>query len=205
MTYHPADLVARTERLVLRRWREEDAEAFVALNADPEVMRYVGGVLDRAGSDALLTRLQEGWRRDGYGRAAVEDSTSGDLLGFVGLGPHAAVPGEVEIGWRLAGRAWGRGLATEAAVAMLDLAFDTLGLERIVSVTVPDNAASLAVMRHIGMRHWRDLRHEGLTLAVHEMRAGDPRPKAQPGVRPETQRGVRPETPRGVRPEAPAY
>lgn len=118
MTSVPSDVVARTERLVLRRWRDEDAPTFAAINADPEVMRYVGGVLDRAGSDALLARLREGWRSDGYGRAAVEDAESGELLGFVGLGPHPALPGEVEIGWRLTRQVWGRGLASEAAAAM---------------------------------------------------------------------------------------
>lgn len=61
----PRDVVARTERLVLRSWRDEDAPTFAAINADPEVMRYVGGVLDRVGSDVLLARLGEGWRRDG--------------------------------------------------------------------------------------------------------------------------------------------
>lgn len=172
----PRDVVARTERLVLRSWRDEDAPTFAAINADPEVMRYVGGVLDRVGSDVLLARLGEGWRRDGYGRAAVEDAESGELLGFVGLGPHAALPGEVEIGWRLARWAWGRGLASEAAVVMRDLAFDDLDLPRIVSVATRDNGASLAVMRRIGMRPWRDLVHDGLPLTVHVMHAGDPRP-----------------------------
>jgi RimJ/RimL family protein N-acetyltransferase len=176
VTSGPSDEVARTERLVLRRWREEDGPGFAAMNADPEVMRYVGGVLDRAGSDALLARLEEGWRRDGYGRAAVEDAVSGELLGFVGLGPHRALPGEVEIGWRLVRRAWGRGLASEAAAVVRDLAFDDLGLARIVSVALPGNAASLAVMRRIGMRNWRDLTRESLPLTVHVMDAGDARP-----------------------------
>jgi RimJ/RimL family protein N-acetyltransferase len=176
VTSGSADEVARTRRLVLRRWRQEDAPGFAAMNADPEVMRYVGGVLGRAGSDALLARLEEGWRRDGYGRAAVEDEATGVLLGFVGLGPHPALPGEVEIGWRLVRRAWGRGLASEAAAAVRDLAFDDLGLAQIVSVADRDNRASLAVMRRIGMRHWRDLTHAGLLLTVHVQAAGDPRP-----------------------------
>ena len=164
------DVVARTERLVLRRWRDADAEPFAAMNGDPAVMRHVGGVLDRAGSDALLERLREAWRRDGYGRAAMADRSSGDLLGFVGLGPHAAVPGEVEIGWRLVRTAWGRGLATEAATAVRDLAFGELGLPRLVSVAVPDNVASHAVMHRIGMRHWRDVQHGDLLLTVHLLR-----------------------------------
>lgn len=170
------DVVARTERLVLRRWRAADAAAFAAINADPEVMRFLGGVLDREGSDALLDRLTQQWRLEGYGRAAVEDRANGELLGFVGLGPHPALHGEVEIGWRLARQAWGRGLATEAAAVMRDLAFDELGWTRIVSVAVAGNQASLAVMRKIGLRHWRDLTYDGLRLTVHRMQAQDPRP-----------------------------
>jgi RimJ/RimL family protein N-acetyltransferase len=170
------DLVARTERLLLRRWRDADSEPFAAMNADPEVMRHVGGVLDRTGSDALLERLREQWRRDGYGRAAVVDRASGELLGFVGLGPHPSVPGEVEIGWRLVRPAWGRGLATEAARVLRDHAFDALRLPRLVSVSVADNAASHAVMHRIGMRHWRDVEYGGLLLTVHVLRADGPRP-----------------------------
>ena len=173
----PTDVVAYTERLVLRRWRRGDAADLAAINADPDVMTYVGGVLDRAGSDALLERLTGQWSTLGYGRAAAEDRATGRLLGFVGLGPHAALPGEVEIGWRLARQAWGRGLATEAASVVRDLAFDELGLERIVSVALPDNAASVAVMRKLGMRYRGRLHHDGLLLSVHEMHAGDPRPR----------------------------
>jgi RimJ/RimL family protein N-acetyltransferase len=90
----------------------------------------------------------------------VESRADGSLLGFVGLGAHPAAPGDVEIGWRLVRAAWGRGIATEAALAVRDLAFDDLALPRLVSVAQPENAASLAVMRRIGMRHWRDVEVE---------------------------------------------
>jgi RimJ/RimL family protein N-acetyltransferase len=133
-------------------------------------------VLDRVASDAMLARLVDRWEQDGYGRAAVVDASTGQLLGFVGLGPHPAVPGEVEIGWRLVRHAWGRGLATEAATVLRDHAFDDLRLLRLVSVAVPENTASLAVMRRIGLRPWRELPYDGLLLTVHSMRGGDPRP-----------------------------
>jgi len=158
-------IVAETDRLLLRTWRDDDAEPFAAMNADPRVMTYVGGPMDRAASDALFGRIRA-WDGHGYGRAAVESRDTGALLGWTGLGTHPAVPGEVEIGWRLVSSVWGRGYATEAARAMRDLAFGTYGLDRIVSVAVPDNGASLAVMRKIGMRHWRDVTHDGLALTV---------------------------------------
>lgn len=156
----PGGLVVETPRLLLRAWRDDDAEPFAAMNADPEVTRYVGGPLARTESDAMLARLRERWAEQGYGRCAVESRADARLLGSVGLGPHPAAPGEVEIGWRLVRAAWGRGIATEAALAVRDLAFDDLALPRLVSVTQPANAASLAVMRRIGMRHWRDLEVE---------------------------------------------
>jgi RimJ/RimL family protein N-acetyltransferase len=167
----PGETVAETPRLLLRMWLPEDGAPFAAMNADPEVTRYVGGPLDRAASDALLARLVAGWAADGYGRAAVVERATGELLGFTGLGPHPAEPGEVEIGWRLVRHAWGRGFATEAATAMRDLAFGRYGLPRIVSIAVPENPASLAVMRKIGMTHWHDLDHQGLHLTVYVLDA----------------------------------
>jgi RimJ/RimL family protein N-acetyltransferase len=165
--------IVETERLVLRRWREGDAEPFAAINADPEVTAFVGGPMERAASDALLARIAAEWDDRGYGRAAVEERGTGRLLGFTGLGGHGAVEGAVEIGWRLARDVWGRGYATEAATAMRDLAFTAYGLDRIVSVALPANGASVAVMRKIGMRHWRDVTFQGLDLTVYELEAVD--------------------------------
>lgn len=167
------DLIVETERLVLRRWRSDDAEPFAAINADPVVMRFVGGPLSRRDSDRVLERMETHWDTYGFGRCAVEEKLTARLLGFVGLGRHPAVPGATEIGWRLASHSWGRGLATEAAHAMRDLAFGRFGLDRVVSVAVPENAASLRVMRKIGMQHWVDLDHNGQLLTVYEMRPVD--------------------------------
>lgn len=141
--------VAVTERLVLRRFTPADAEAFAAVNADPEVTRFVGGPLDREASDAFLARTMAFWDERGYGRCAVEEA--GTLLGFAGLGTHPIAGDDVEIGWRLARHAWGRGLATEAARAVADLAFGPWGLSRLVAVMHPENAASLGVARNLGM------------------------------------------------------
>ena len=138
-----------TERLVLRRWRPEDLEPFAALNADPEVTRFVGGPMAREASDTMVARFEACHDERGYGRWAVEES--GALVGFTGLGPHPFVGGAIEIGWRLARHAWGRGIATEAARAVVDLAFGEIGLSRIVAVVHPDNAASIGVCRHLGM------------------------------------------------------
>ena len=145
-----------TKRLRLRLWREEDLAAFAALNADPRVMRYMPKVLDRAESDASAQRIQDHFNRYGFGWWAVEVIGVAEFIGFTGL---CVPPFEahftpcVEIGWRLAHAFWGFGYATEAACAARDYAFEQLGLEQIVSCTVPENQRSRKVMERIGMTH----------------------------------------------------
>jgi RimJ/RimL family protein N-acetyltransferase len=146
-----AGAVLTTERLLLRSWRDDDTEPFATMNADPEVMRYLGGPISRDASDALLAKFQDQMAAQPYGRWAVEHRGSGELLGFLGLGHHPVAPEAPEIGWRLRARWWGQGLATEGALVVRDHAFGRLGLRDIVSVTVPENLASLAVMRRLGM------------------------------------------------------
>jgi len=143
-----------TPRLRLRHWRDGDLSAFAALNADPEVMRFFPATLDRAASDALAERIVAHFDRHGFGPWAVEVPGIADFIGFVGL----MVPAFethftpcVEIGWRLSRSAWGHGYATEAAERALDYAFDTVKLDEVVSMTVPTNLPSRAVMERLGM------------------------------------------------------
>lgn len=154
MTMDHARLV--TPRLVLRPWRDDDLAPFAALNADPEVMRHFPKTLERTESDALAARIKRGLDSRGYGLWAVEVPGRAPFIGFVGL----SVPGFeahftpcVEIGWRLAREHWGLGYATEAARAARDHGFGTLGLDEIVSFTVPANVPSRQVMHRIGMSH----------------------------------------------------
>jgi len=144
----------RTERLVLRRWREEDKEPFAALNADPVVMEHFPATLTREESDALVERIEAGFDEHGFGWWAVE--ADGEFIGFTGLSvPRftAHFTPCVEIGWRLARSAWGRGFATEAARASLEDGFGRAGLIEVVSFTAVPNVRSQAVMRRLGMTH----------------------------------------------------
>jgi RimJ/RimL family protein N-acetyltransferase len=143
-----------TRRLLLRRWRPDDREPFFRINSDPRVMRFFVSTLSRAESDALAARIEANWDRQGFGQFAAEMRDEGRFCGFIGL----SVPGFeahftpcVEIGWRLGAEFWNRGLATEGARAVLDYAFQTLGLAELVSFTVPDNLPSRRVMEKIGM------------------------------------------------------
>ncbi|WP_307801619.1 GNAT family N-acetyltransferase [Microbispora triticiradicis] len=142
----------RTDRLVLRRWREDDKEPFAALNADPVVMEHFPATLTREESDALVERAEAAIEERGFGWWAVE--VDGEFIGFTGLSVPAFTAHFtpcVEIGWRLARSAWGHGYATEAARASLEYGFGTLGLTEVVSFTAVPNLRSQAVMRRLGM------------------------------------------------------
>jgi RimJ/RimL family protein N-acetyltransferase len=145
----------RTERLLLRRWRESDREPWAAMNADPEVREYLGRVLTRAESDASVASFQAEFDERGYGWWAVEVQATGEFVGFAGLDdvePDVPVSG-VEIGWRLGRSSWGHGYATEAARATLEFGFATLDLPEILAITTATNVRSQAVMRRLGMTH----------------------------------------------------
>jgi RimJ/RimL family protein N-acetyltransferase len=152
----------RTERLLLRAWRDEDLEPFAALNADPEIMRYFPAVVERAGSDAQAARIRAGFATHGFGLWAVEVPGQAAFIGFVGLAVprfEAYFTPCVEIGWRLARAHQGRGYAMEGARAALDFGFTRLELAEIVSFTVPANLASRRVMEKLGMQHTDDFDH----------------------------------------------
>lgn len=141
----------RTERLILRPWRDDDLEPFAALNADPEVMEFFPARLDRAQSDATAERIRAHFTRHGFGLWAVEVPGVAPFIGFTGLQHPAFMPG-VEVGWRLARSAWFAGYATEAARASLAWGFAHLDVPEIVAMVVPDNARSQRVMVKLGMR-----------------------------------------------------
>lgn len=138
----------QTARLVLRPWLPSDRAPFAALNADPEVMAHLPGVLSRPESDAFADRVEAHFGEHGYGLWALEEA--GAFVGYTGLQWSDVLgPPALEVGWRLARAAWGRGLATEAARAAV--AEGLRHVDRVVSFTVPANTRSLAVMRRVGL------------------------------------------------------
>jgi RimJ/RimL family protein N-acetyltransferase len=146
-----------TPRLVLRRWRDDDITPMAAINADPDVMRWIGSgtTADRERTAAAVTGCERAWDENGFGLFAVEVRQTGELAGFTGLAIPTFLPElmpAVEIGWRLGRPYWGQGFATEAARAALRFAFADRGLDRIVSIHQIGNDASERVMRKLGMR-----------------------------------------------------
>ena len=147
----------RTDRLLLREWRDEDRSPFAALNADPRVMEHFPAVLSREESDAFIDAIRSGWAR-GFGLWAVEESASRQFIGYVGFSVptwEASFTPCVEIGWRLRADSWGAGLATEAARAALAWAVSNFEPPRgeIVSFTTVGNVRSRRVMDKIGLLH----------------------------------------------------
>lgn len=144
----------RTDRLLLRPWREGDVEPFARMNADPVVMEHFPSMLTAEQTAAMIDRIELHIDAEGFGLWAVEVPGVAPFIGFVGL---QRVPFEahftpaVEVGWRLDPAHWGHGYATEAALASLDLGFGPLELEEIVAMTTPGNLRSQRVMERIGM------------------------------------------------------
>jgi RimJ/RimL family protein N-acetyltransferase len=143
----------RTERLVLRRWRDEDRAAYVAMNQDPAVMEFMQGLTPPDVSNGFIDKIEAHWDEHGWGLWAVEVPGVAPFVGFTGLWPATHVLGyeSREVGWRLAREHWGRGYATEAAREALRFGFRDLGFDEIVSFTVPENRRSRAVMERIGL------------------------------------------------------
>lgn len=107
-------------------------------------------------SDAMVDRIEEHFRSKGFGLYATELRGDGRFIGYIGLHSptfEAHFTPCVEIGWRLASDVWGRGLATEGARAVVHHALQDLGLDEIMSFTVPANQRSIRVMQKLGMTH----------------------------------------------------
>jgi RimJ/RimL family protein N-acetyltransferase len=150
---HPID----TERLILRPFTLDDAEAWLPLVSLPGIIRYTGDVPARSVDEArelLRTRLLRDYAEYGYGRMAVIEKSSGRLVGFSGL-KYLQDLQEVDIGYRFLPDCWGKGYATESASALMEQGWCEHGFWRIVGMAHPDNAASIHVLEKLGLRFER--------------------------------------------------
>ncbi len=168
------DLVPVTSRIVLRRFTEGDTGGLLALDSDPEVMRFLGPVRSRAEieTSTLPRFLAFHAGRPGFGYWAAQERPGGELIGWFGLRPVVpagtaivdwpdAPPGEVavaELGYRLRRSAWGRGYGTEGARALVRHAFTGLGVSRVVATTMTVNTASRRVLEKAGLGQARTVR-----------------------------------------------
>lgn len=159
-----------TGRLILRGWRKADLRPFYAMGQDREVMRYIGPLATTGDVRSTHDRMNSRLARHGHCFWAVERKVDRAFLGFCGLlrAPRP-IDNEVEIGWRLARHAWGRGYAREAAQASLAWGWRNLDKGSIAGITVTANARSRGLMERLGMA-----REPASDFDHPELAAGDP-------------------------------
>jgi ribosomal-protein-alanine N-acetyltransferase len=167
--------VLQTERMVLRQMEMGDVDDLMGIFSDPVAMRYYPNTKSRQEAEEWVRRVQESYRDHGFGLwvAVLEDS--GELAGQCGLTVQS-VEGidEVEIGYLFLRKFWGRGLATEAAMAVRDHGFHTLGYERLVSLIDPGNLASRRVAEKVGLSHEKEVEKWGKGICVYAIHKGSP-------------------------------
>ena len=168
--YHGAVPVRlETPRLWLRAFAGSDLDAYAVMTADEEVMRYIGTgtTLTRMETWRAIAGMLGHWELLGYGMWAVEEKSTGVLVGRAGFIDPPGWPG-FELGWLLGRAHWDKGYATEAASAALAYAFDTLRRERVISLIRPGNERSARVAERIGERLVGETELLGSTALVYE-------------------------------------
>lgn len=144
-----------TERLILRNWQASDAEPYFRINQDPRVIEFLPSSMTMEQVQSFIVHMQQQWEAYHYTLWAVEEKSSGQLIGFIGLSSldlSPLFPPCVEIGWRLDADFWGKGYATEGAKAALAYGFEQCELDEITAITVPANVRSIRVMEKIGLQ-----------------------------------------------------
>ena len=160
-----------TERLRLRAFRNEDLDAYAAMCADPEVMRYLGtgATLSRADTWRSMAGFLGHWALRGHGMWALEEKATGTLVGRAGFLEPEGWPG-FELGWTLGRPYWGRGFATEAARRALAYAFAELDRDRVISLIRPANTPSMRVAERLGEVRAGEIELLGGPCYVYEVR-----------------------------------
>jgi RimJ/RimL family protein N-acetyltransferase len=165
--------IIETDRLLLRRFVEEDVEAFYLLGTVPAVVRYTGdpGLKDLAHArEVLLTRPIADYHKYGYGRLACVLKETGTVIGFAGL-KYLDDRKVTDLGYRLLPEFWGRGLATEACRPLVPYGFEVLRLDRITGLVDPENTASIRVLTKIGLTLLGEVEYAGKKILEYEIRS----------------------------------
>lgn len=170
------DRVLETERMFLCRMEMDDVDNLMGIFSDPEAMRYYPATKSREEAEGWIRWVLHSYEENGFGLYAAILKESGEFAGQCGLIPQE-VKGEreVEIGYLFLREFWGKGLATEAATACRDYGFDSLGLDRLVSLIDPANLASRRVAEKVGMELEKQVEKWGKTICVYAAGKGDSR------------------------------
>jgi len=167
-------IILRTPRLLLREFTPEDAEALARVLSDPETMRYYPAPYDRAGVEQWISRNCRRYKDDGVGlwamvlKSTIARESGGKLIGDCGIVRQELEGDQLyEIGYHLRRDLWGKGLATEAAFACRDWAFEHLKTDRLISLIRPENLPSRRVAERNGMTIWKEVNWRGLPHHVY--------------------------------------
>lgn len=158
-------VILETNRLQLRRFAPEDADALAEVLSDPVAMQFYPAAFDRAGVQHWIAKNIERYRRDGHGLWAMLRKGSSGLIGDCGcVLQEVDGANEVEVGYHVRRDLWGNGYATEAARACMEYAFAKLGAQRVISIIRPENVQSRRVAEKNGMMcektiFWRNYNH----------------------------------------------
>jgi len=169
----------KTQRLTLRQFQDSDLDTYAEICADPAVMKHIGHgkTLTRAESWLKIATMLGHWQLRGYGLWAIEENTTGQLIGRAGFHNPEGWPG-FELGWLLAQTHWNQGYATEAATAALTHAFTTLNRPEVISLIYPANTPSIRLAQRLGQSL-----HKNITLLnkpVHVYKITNPSHQPQP-------------------------
>jgi RimJ/RimL family protein N-acetyltransferase len=176
---HAAEGTITTPRLRLRPWSEADAEAALGIFGTGEVTRWLAPALDQVPDADAMRGLIRRWQTEHpdtgrpTGRWAIEEVETGALVGAGAILPLPPLEEDLEIGWQLAPRAWGKGYATEAGHALAHYSFSN-GEDEVFAVVRPRNERGLATARRVGMEWVGETdKYYDLRLQVFRLRKGD--------------------------------
>ncbi|MFN8144987.1 MAG: GNAT family N-acetyltransferase [Bacteroidia bacterium] len=151
----------QTSRLILRPMVEADARHMFDMNNDPDVVRFTGNKAYENIEEVLnYIRTNDQFEKYKLGRFTILDKITGEYIGWCGLKFLEDI-NEIDLGYRLLKKNWGKGIATESSIAMLDYGFLTLGLERIVGRAVKENINSIHILQKLGMTYEKEFEAHG--------------------------------------------
>ena len=159
------EYIILTQRLGLRNWLPSDEAPFIAMCQDPDVMKHFPSTLSASETLELIDNLKKHFDEFGYTYFAVDVIETGAFIGFIGMKQQSwesKYTPCVDIGYRIKKSAWGKGYATEGAVACLKAAFSTFKIEEVLSFTTDTNTASEHIMKKIGMRYVGTVQHPSI-------------------------------------------
>lgn len=159
--------IVETKRYILREILESDVDGLFAVDSDPEVNRYLGNkpVKDKEQQLNIIKFIRQQYIDNGIGRWAIIDKNTNEFIGWTGLKwitePINNKKHYFDLGYRLNQKHWGKGIATETALASLEYAFNSLNADKVIGIADCENAASNRILQKVGMKFVESFDLEG--------------------------------------------